>query len=211
MPDAGKGADAPWMAHGNPNAAKASAPNHRYMKTLVPLALTAALAVTISPGAFAKDSRSSRKTITRTQTIERDRVTGVTETTTVGPNAVMVMPPAPIRGTTPAGADTRGVTRSTGAGIGESSTRSDVGSGRGGAGINRSGTLAPSAVRERQVITTVPAAAQRTRILPGTSSSTVTVFPGTTTVIEPIIPRETTHRGTIGSGTSTQVGVAPGR
>lgn len=215
MPDALKRAGAHGAIHANPDAATASAPNNRYMKRFVPFVVTAALAVTLAPGAFAKERRSSStKTIIRTQVIERgvsDAVTGVAETTTVGPNAVLVLPPEPIAETTAAGADTRGVTRSTGSGIGEASTRADVGTGRGGAGLNRAGTLAPSTVRERRVITTVPARVQRTRILPGTSSTEVTVVPGTTTVIEPIIPRVTTNRGTLGTGTSTQVGVAPGK
>lgn len=182
------------------------------MKRLIPIFVTVVVACAFSADAVAREKerskkRSSAKKQRVEQRVERIREVPVVETrvqetyiqTPTRPNVVALPTASSLVGErTPAGADTTGVARSTGGGIGEASTRSDVGTGRGGAGIVRSGTLAPSSVRTdtTTITTTVPA---------------VTTTTAEGVVIAPAIPRATTNTGTLGAGTSTPVGVAPGR
>jgi hypothetical protein len=170
------------------------------MKRIIPF-FAAALVVSISADAFARSRR-----IQRVERINGDRAVIVTETArtpalapiaereiVVGTGREIVEERAMV------GVDARGVARSSGVGIGEASTRSYVGTGRGGAGIVRSGTLAPSAVdvgAGGTAGTAVPAEIVRTT--------------DGRLILRPIIPRETTFSGTLGAGTSTPVGIAPG-
>lgn len=169
------------------------------MKRIIPF-FAAAVAVSV----FSTDATAQSRKIQRVERINGDHAVIVTETirsqapVIVSPNVGLGVGTEVVRSeTTPAGADAEGVAWGTGAGIGEGSTRSDVGTGRGGAGIVRSGTLAPRVVRGGSTeITTVPA-----EVVPSASG---------TYVVRPIIPRRTTNTNTLGSGTSTPVGVAPG-
>ena len=171
------------------------------MKRLIPILATVALGLALPLGALAKEKEEGKRRSKKRQTVEQRVVpsdafrpaTGpVTTTTVTGPSNDVTS------ATTASGADTVGVARSTGAGIGESSTRSDVGTGRGGAGITSTGSLAPSAARPNATVTTT---------VPATTTTSATAG----TVISPAIPRNTTNTGTLGSGTSTPAGVAPGR
>jgi LysM repeat protein len=198
------------------------------MKRFVPLG--AALALAALPfGALAaeKDKEKSKRTsskekTTKTERVETtvsDAVTGTAETKVVNPGTVTVAPAADLAPTTAEGATTTGVTRSTGAGIGEGSTRSDVGTGRGGAGMNKSGTLAPSAIPDTGTVTTIPGTTTTT-VVPATPTGTVvTPAPAGTvvvpaagdTVIRRVVPGQSTGSGNIGAGTSTPAGAAPGK
>ena len=180
------------------------------MKRLIPIFVTVVVACAFSADAVAREKeRGKRRYSAKKQRVivERVREVPVVETrvqetyiqTPTRPN-VVALPTASslVEERAVVGAGTTGVARSTGVGIGESSTRTYVGTGRGGAGIVRSGTLAPNAVRTdtTTITTTVPA---------------VTTTTAEGVVIAPAIPRATTNTGTLGAGTSTPVGVAPGR
>ena len=168
------------------------------MKRIIPFFTAAAVVCSFSADALAQ----SVKRLPRLERIDGNRAVIVTEVVrtprVIAPEIRTGVGTAVVPAeTTAVGAETEGVAWSTGAGIGEPSTRADVGDGRGGAGIVRSGTLAPRAVRRgNQVIWTVPG-----ELVPAAGGGYV---------IRPTIPRETMNRNTLGAGTSTPVGVAPG-